>query len=149
MSLLFHLSYHSISSLVLAQVWISDIFTVVSPVRSWNKVPQIDPALLPVHWLVHFLRYSHEMGSTLGLYQIEDPQDISGTSWCKTACRAFDRIYRSISVLQWRQNYSRKWCTHPSVWIRLNRRQNKWRGLKRYEFLSIGHPKSNQTFGLW
>jgi hypothetical protein len=42
--LLFYLSCHSVCSLVLARVWMSDVFTVVSPAWSWNKNPEIDPS---------------------------------------------------------------------------------------------------------
>jgi hypothetical protein len=32
------------ASLVLARVWMSDMFTVLSPAWSWNKAPEIDPS---------------------------------------------------------------------------------------------------------
>jgi hypothetical protein len=38
----FHLSCHYVSSLVLARVQMSDVFTVVSATWSWNKVPELN-----------------------------------------------------------------------------------------------------------
>jgi hypothetical protein len=63
---------------------------------------QISIPHLPVHRPVRFLGYPHEMASTLGLYYIQVPPDILGTSWIETACQSFDRIFRSISVPQLR-----------------------------------------------
>jgi hypothetical protein len=36
---------------------------------------------LSVHWLVRFLGYPHEIGSTSGLYYIQVPPDMSETFW--------------------------------------------------------------------
>jgi hypothetical protein len=41
-----------------------------------------------------------EMGFTSEIYQLHVPPGISKTSWSKTACHSFDRIFRLISVPQ-------------------------------------------------
>jgi hypothetical protein len=106
---------HSVSRLVLAQVWMSDAFTVIIPTWSWNKGPEIDPSFASTlvcsfPWIptcdgIHIK----------GLNHIQVPISISRTSWYDTVWYLFDRIFRSISIPQW----------HPSVKNRLNRRQNE------------------------